>query len=79
MKGHITNIESGNDGVIVTMKIWWRTVPRPQREETEAAYHERVRDIVADIYAYDNLHAGAVIVSQEEIKHLAPTIDNYDS
>ena len=81
MKAQILEIKDQDaDGVIITAKVYWRGLPRPdyQGKETDKQYAERVKSIADEIDSYNNLHVGWANLSQELDLIEIPKVDEYD-
>jgi Lon protease-like protein len=81
MRTRITQITGHEDGLEVTMVVYWRHLPRPDYEgkETDEQYAERVKGIAKDIDGYNNLHIGWADLTQEPDIMKIPTVAEYDT
>jgi len=82
MKAQILEIkEQDSESTIITVKVYWRGLPRPdyQGKETDEQYAERVKLIADEIDSYNNLHIGWANLTQELDLIKIPKVDEYDS
>ena len=82
MKAQILEIkEQNSESTIITLKVYWRGLPRPyyQDNETDAQYTARVKPIAEELGCYNNLHLGWAELTQELDLVKIPKVQEYDT
>lgn len=81
MKAKITEVREHQEGLEVSMVVFWRHLPPPnyRDNETDDQYAARVEPISKDIDGFSNLHVGWAELKQEPEIMRIPKVDEYDT